>query len=134
RLPRLDSLGRRRSVGDGRRVVLVRESREVVTELMNEDVIRERIVDCNCAVQIEDAPAAVRAAVRENLDEFVRRELRDIPEPLVVERENVSFRSKSVIGRERIAIDSSRWPGDSGLRSRRTQSPDIEIRSMLLEW
>src|SRR6185295_16956205 len=100
---------------------------------MNEHVIRERIVDCDRAVEIEDAPAAVRAAVRENLDEFVRRELRDIAKPLVVERENVSFGTESVVSRERIAIDSSRWARDSGLRSRRTQSPDIEIRSMFLE-
>ena len=62
-----------------------------MTELMDEDVIRERIVDRDGAVQIEDAAPAVRAAVRENLDEFVRRKLRDIAKPLVIERENVAL-------------------------------------------
>ena len=48
---------------------------KVMTEFMNEDVIRERIVGCNCAVKIENAAATICPVVCQDLDKLIRSEL-----------------------------------------------------------
>src|ERR1051325_2258901 len=132
RFPRLDALSRG-CVSDGRCVVLVRQPREMMTELMYENIVRKSVIDCHRAVQVEDSAAAIGASVHENLDKFVRRKLRHFPKTLIVERKNVTLRSERIVGCERIAINTRRRPRDSGLRRGWTQTPDIEIRAMLFE-
>src|SRR5438445_808826 len=79
----------RGNVRDVRGVVLVGESRDVMPELVDEDVRRPDAVGRDGAVQPEDAAAAVRRAVHEDLHGVVRRVGRDVAERLVVEREHV---------------------------------------------
>src|SRR5689334_5701554 len=104
-----------------------------MTELMHKDIIGERVIDRYRAVQIEDAATAVRAAIRENLDEFVGRELRSLAQPLIIESENVPLRAERVVGRQRVTINSRRRPRNARLICRRTQPPDIEILAMFFK-
>ena len=82
---------RRRSVSDRRRVVLIRQGGEVMSELVDENVICKSVVHSDCAVEIEDAAATIRAIVGENFDEFVRRKLRDFAERVIIEGENIAL-------------------------------------------
>ena len=60
-------------VGDVRRVVLVGQAREVVAELVDEDVGRPGAVGGHGRVEVEDASAAVGLPVGEDLDDVVGR-------------------------------------------------------------
>ena len=81
-------------VGDVPRVVLVGQRREVVAELVNEDVLGVGAVDRRGRLIVEDAAAAVGPLVDEDLDELVGRRRGSLAQGAVVEREHVA-RSES---------------------------------------
>src|SRR5450432_5487 len=107
-----------------------------MTKLVDEDVIRKRVVGRHGAVEIENSTATVGLVVRNNLDELIGRELRDFAQRVIVESQHVAFGTEGVVARSqrRIVIDASRGARDAGLSSRRTKSPDVEIFTVLFEW
>ena len=135
RLPGLDAVGRRGAVRHGGGEVLVGEAREVVAELVHEDVGRPEAVGRDGAVEAEDPAAAVGARVRQDLDELVRREGRHVAERPVVESQDVALRAEGVVGRADAgaAVDAGRGPRDPRLLGGRTERPDVEVRAALLE-
>ena len=124
RLPRLDALGRRQ-VGDVGGVVLVGERREVMAELVDEDVRRPDAVGGDGAVEPEDAATAVGRGVGQDLDDVVRRVGGDVAERPVVEREDVALGAEGVVGRadRRAPVDAVRRPRDARLRARAARAP-----------
>src|SRR5712671_4815140 len=102
-------------------------------KLVDENIIREGVINRDRTIEIENAAAAVRAAVDENLDEFVRSELSDLAQGAVVEREHIPLGTERVVCRQRVAIDARRWTRDSRLLGRRAKPPNIEIRNVLFE-
>src|SRR6185295_5833287 len=133
RFPRLNAFSRRRRVSHRRGVVLIRQRGKMMSELVHKNVICKSVVHRDGAVEIKDSAAAVRAAVGEYFDEFVRSKLCDLAQALIVERENVALRSKGIVRRDRVAIDSGGWSRDSGLQRGRTKPPDVKIGAMLFE-
>ena len=79
-----------------------------MSKLVYEDVIRERIVGSDGAVEIEDPAATVSAIVNEHFDELVRRKLCGPAQRAVIERQHISFRSERIVSRaeRRVAIDA----------------------------
>ena len=86
-------------VRDIRRVVLVGERGEVMAELVDEHVRRERAVDRRGRLIVEDAAAAVGPFVDQDLDELVGRGRRGVAQRPVVEREHVALGIEDVVFR-----------------------------------
>src|SRR5215207_3752807 len=93
RLPGLNSI-RGWRISYRRRVVLVRQRCEVVTKLVNKNVIGKSIVGSDGAIEIEDSTAAVSPIVHEHFNEFVRRKLRRLAQRVIVEGQHIAFRSE----------------------------------------
>ncbi len=106
-----------------------------MTELVHEDVRRPDAVGRDGAVEAEDAAAAVGGAIRQNLDEFVRRVRRDVAEGLVLEGQHVALGIERVVGGadRRLPVDMLRRSRDPRLRGRRTEAPDVDVGLPLLE-
>ena len=96
RFPRF-GMFRRATVRDIGRIVFVGQPREVVAELVHENVGRERIVGGDGGEEIEDAAAPVLAVVDHDFYELVRRGRRRLAKSLVVEGEDVALRPEGVI-------------------------------------
>ena len=124
RLPRLDPIGCR-EVRDVGRVVLVGERREVMAELVDEDVRRPHAVGGHGAVQAVDAAAAVGGAVGQDLDDVVRRVGGEVAEGAVVEGEDVALGVEGVVGRadRRAPMNALRRPRHARLRRRAARGP-----------
>ena len=116
RLPRLGTF-RRAAVGDIGRIVFVRQPGEMVAELVDEDVGRERVVGGDRGEEIEDAAAPVLAVVDHDLDELVRRGRRRLAQPLVVEGEHVALRPEGVVRGAQAASAGRRRPTGARRRS-----------------
>ena len=69
-----------------------------MSKLVNENVIRKRIVRRDRAVEVENAATAVRAIIDEYLDKLVRRKLCDSAQGAVIESQHVSLGSEGVVG------------------------------------
>ena len=100
-----------------------------MTELVHEDVRRPDAVGRNRAVETEDASATVGGAVRQNLDEFVRRVRGDVAERLVLEGQHVALGIERVVGGadRRLPVDVLRRSRDPRLRGRWTETPDVDV-------
>src|SRR5262249_1676415 len=110
--------------------------RDVMAELVHENVRRPHAVGGDGAVEAVDAPAAVRGAVHQNLDDVVRRVRGDVAKRLVVEREDVALRvERAVCGAQgRWTINVLRRTRHARLRGGRYQPPDVDVALPLLEW
>jgi hypothetical protein len=128
RFPRLDARGRP-GVGDGRNVIFVGEVGEMVAEFVHENIGGLGAVRGDRAVKIEDATAAVSAGIGNDLDEFVRGELRDFSKSAIIIGKEVPFGAENVVGgaERRGAVNTGGRPGNAGFMGRRTDRPDVEI-------
>ena len=74
-------------------------------------------------------------AIRQNLDEFVRRVRRDVAEGLVLEGQHVALGIERVVGgaNRRLPVDVLRRSRDPRLRGRWTEAPDVDVGLPLLE-
>src|SRR5262249_60893503 len=90
-------LDRRRKIRQRRRVVLIRKSRKMMTEFVNENIRRLLAVCGNRAVQAEDSAASVCPGIRDDLDELVRRKGRNVPERSILKSQDIPLRTESVV-------------------------------------
>src|SRR5260370_23922091 len=102
---------------------------------MYEDIGREGVVRGNGREEVEDAAASVFAVVDHDFDELVRSRRGDFAQPLVVEREDVSFRPERVVARaqRRSAVDAIGRTRDPALLGRSVDGPHVEIPTVLLK-
>src|SRR5215813_7862503 len=106
-----------------------------MTKFVHKYVVCKGVVSRHGTVQIEDAPAAIRAVVSENLNEFVRRKLGDPPHCAIVKTEHITFRAERIVGRtqRRVSISPGRWSRDAGFVAWWAKTPNIETLSELLK-
>ena len=129
RLPRLRVIRRAGLVGHVRRVVLVGQSGEVMTELVDEHVLGEPGVGRRRCLKIEDPATAILRLVDENLEKLVRGRRRRVPEGSVVVGQDVALRIEDVVlGRQRRPTElPGAWPADTGLGRWQVEPPHVEV-------
>ena len=101
----------------------------MVTKLVNENIIREGIIRCDCTVEIKNAAPAVGTVVGQHFDKLVRRKRCGLAQGVIIKRQNVALRSKCVVGSAewRVAVDAGGRSRNARLCSGRAQTPDVEI-------
>ena len=129
RLPRFRVIRGAGFVGHVRRVVLVGQSREVVAELVDEDVLREAGVGRRRGLEVEDPASPVLLFVDQDLDELVRRGGRGVAKRTVVVRQQVAFRIEDVVlrGQRRAPELAGARATDPRCGGREIDAPHVEV-------
>src|SRR5439155_22108005 len=106
-----------------------------MTKFVNKNVRRFCAVGRYSAIQTKYSSPTVSARVGQDLHEFIRRELRNLTHGAVLESQNVTLGTESVVrcvNRTR-EMNAGRMARDSRFQRRRAQTPHVEIRLVLFE-